>query len=222
MFLPCSPCCSACVGTSCLSCCPTKTNTIRLVVSAADYSWSCPIKIGGASHAYYFFFPGGSLAGTVDLTSSDGITYVYNYAACGYYSPQIKVVLTSGSVCSTSLKWYCPLRVDSAASCSGGFDDLATNYFAGTISGDSLFHCNGTITSFDAAKILRQTTVGGTGIWTPSEAVANYPYLSELRDAVTSSSLAFFGYRSGVFRQPNGSPSSSGSSVVSIGGATFV
>lgn len=221
MFLPCRPCC-VCSGTSCTACCPAKTNTIRLSISASDYTWSCPIKIGGVGHNYYFLMPGASLAGTFDLTSSDGITYEYTYSACGGQSPKLTVVLTSGVSCSTSLKWYCPLRVDSPASCAGGFDDLATNYFSGTVSGASTFHCSGQIFSIDAAKVLQQTTVGLNNIWTPDEAVANYPYLSQLRDAATSANVAFFGYRSGIFRQPNGTPTSSGSSIITASNATFV
>ena len=217
MFLPCRPCCGG--SPVCFSGCPAKTNTLRLTISASDYSWSCPFLIGGVAHTKHLYLPLTALAGTYDLTKSGSI-WSYTWSACGYYSAKITVADTSPN-CSMALEFYAPYRLDAAPTCLT-FDDIYRGYFNTTIT--DFVNCTSSPT-YPADKLAFQTSP--TVARTLDDAVAQFvagtlSTHTSIYSATLSSNRAFCGYQFGTLHAPNGTPSSSGSPTVTVSGITFV
>lgn len=232
MFLPCRPCCAA--ADVCLDGCPSKTNTLRLSVTASDYDWltdayyrsgaSPPPATTPTKMAYHF--PGSIFNGTFDLTSSDGQNYYYYFTPCVYQS--FLYAFISGSTCLLRFYMFSVMHVDpasSGASCSTYtwvIRNFYNSLFAATID------CNGSLgvfagssLSFPAGAVSPvQTIASAHADWVSSSTASRiYRALS----STTGSPQGLFGLsHAGLIYEPYGTPTVSGSDSVEVTSATFV
>lgn len=135
MFLPCRPCCAT---ELCLSGCGTRTSTLRLTISASDYTFSGTVTRGtppGSSKAFSYFYPGSIWNGTLDLVGSltNPSVYTYTQSTCtlGGRPQKIEVTvneITSPSICSVRLTSYGFLRFSSPTASCTSYDDIMYVY----------------------------------------------------------------------------------------------
>lgn len=135
MFLPCRPCC----GTElCLSGCGTRTSTLRLTISASDYTFSGTVTRGappGSSKAFSYFYPGSIWNGTIDLVGSltNPSVYTYSQSTCTIAGRPQKIEVTVNqstkpNICTMQLTSYGFLRFSSPVASCASYDDIMYVY----------------------------------------------------------------------------------------------
>lgn len=240
MFLPCRPCCGG-GGVSCIDGCPTKTNTLRVTVSAQDYDW--------LTDAYYrsrfspppattptkmaFHFPGSLFNGTFDLTSTDGITYSYFFTSCVYQSflkAVFQFVGTPSERCWIQLTSFSPIYINpsaTTASCStysyvarfvygtpvlGQLEPVQCSSAVGSLYGSHQFYESISGPYYKLEDAKQEYIANGTAIG-----------FTRATSSTVYSPDNFFGASlGGYIYEPYGSSTASGSDYVEVTSATFV
>lgn len=227
MFLPCLPCC----GVACLDGCPTKTNTLRITVTASDYEFSTLVDEGYSSpytrKTLKFLWPGSSWSGTFDLTSSDGVLYRNIVGQCSVSRFDARIGGPS-DLCRIEVISYSPMNITvggTSAGCSAYTYLCQNNQPAGQSTNPYLpekISCGSSFAGKDMASCFSLGDASWSQIVNIAAAADAYASSSTESYLYSGGTSILFGTYLGFSRFPVGSYTETGDPTLTITNATFV